>query len=104
MKRHTIDDLLQGIQTGDRAVYLSSSMVRDHDTVAADLNSLLGISYALDAFYGKRLAAAELLPGLDQPRDLVPVVRATVPDIVDPLCTSLVGHGLWAIPSAARRF
>lgn len=94
-KQHTINDLLQGIETGNRTVDLSSSVVRDNDTVAADLNSLLGVSHALDALDSKRLAAAELLPRLDQPRDLAPVVRAAVPDIVDPLRTGLVGHGLW---------
>lgn len=68
-------------------------MVRHHNPIDAQLNRLPRISDMLNALERKRLAARDLAPRLHQPRDLLPRMRAAVPDIVDPLGTRLVRHG-----------
>ena len=60
-------------------------MVAHHDAVHAELDGPLRVCDALDTFEAERLAAADLLPRLDQPRHLAPVMGAAVPHVVDPL-------------------
>lgn len=66
-------------------------MVRDDDAIAADLDAFLGVGNGLNAFDSEGFAAADLLPGLDQPGHFLPAPRAAVPDIVDPFRSGLVG-------------
>ena len=66
-------------------------MVTDNNAITADLNALSGIGNTLDALDGEGLAAAHLLPRLDQPRHLLPGMGSAMPDIVYPFGTSFVG-------------
>ena len=77
-------DVLQRVKGRDGAVDLSPGVVADHDAVHTDLNGFLRVRDALDAFKAEGLATADLLPRLDQPRNLAPVMGAAVPHVVDP--------------------
>ena len=89
-QEHTIDNLLQSIETRRSTINLSSSMVTDNNTIAANLNTFSSIGNTLDTLDGERLAATHLLPRLDQPRHLLPSVRSSMPDIVYPFGTCFV--------------
>jgi hypothetical protein len=65
-------------------------MVTDDNAITADLNTLLGIGYTLDALDSEGLATAHLLPCLNEPGHLLPTVGSSMPDIVNPLGTCLV--------------
>ena len=78
------DDVLQRVQRGDGAVDLPPRVVAHHDAVDAELDGALRVRDTLDALEAEGLAAADALPGLDQPRHLAPVVGAAVPHVVDP--------------------
>ena len=69
-------------------------MVAHDNPITANLYTLLCIRDVLNAFDRERLATADILPSLDEPRHLLPTVRPPVPDIVDPFRTRLVRHGL----------
>lgn len=88
--RLTINNLLQSIKTCSGSVDLSSSVVTDDNAITANLNTLLGIGYTLNALDGEWLAAAHLLPGLDKPGHLLPAMSSTMPDIVNPLGTCFI--------------
>lgn len=65
-------------------------MVTDDNTITTNLNTLSGIGHTLDSLDSERLAAAHLLPGLNEPWHLLPAVGSAMPDVVDPLGTCLV--------------
>ena len=77
------DDVFQRIQASDSAVDLASRVVGHDDAVAADVDGLLRVSDGLDVLETDWPAAADPLPRLDEPRDLVPAPRSAVPDAVD---------------------
>lgn len=89
-RRLTINDLLKSVKTCGSSVNLSSGMVTDDNAITANLDTLSGISHALNALDSEGLATAHLLPGLDKPRHLLPAVGSAMPDIVNPLGTCLV--------------
>lgn len=99
MGGYTINNLFQSIQTRGSSVNLSSGMVADNDAIAADLNTLSSIGNTLDALDSERLATTHLLPGLDQPRHLLPGMGSAMPDIINPFGTGFVGllYGIDAV-------
>lgn len=61
-------------------------MIRHHDPFTANLQRLLRIVGALDAFDDERAPSANALPLFDNPRDLGPGMRFAMPHgTVDPL-------------------
>lgn len=86
----TINNLLQSVKTSGGSIDLSSSVVADDNAITANFDTLSGIGYTLNTLDSKRLAAAHLLPGLDEPGHLFPAVCSAMPDIVNPLGTCLV--------------
>ena len=93
---HGRHNILQRVQTRHRAVNLPARMVRNHNPIAPNLHRPPGIIHALDPLEAKRLAPRNRLPRCNQPRHLLPTVRAPVPDIVNPQGAGLLRlcHGI----------
>lgn len=81
---HSLNDLLQRIQRRNGSVDLPTGVVGHHDAITSEIDALLRVLHTLNPLDTERLAAADPLPRLHQPRHPVPALGAAVPDVVDP--------------------
>ena len=86
----TIHNILQRIQAANRPIDLPPRMIGHNNAITPHLHALQRVLNTLYALDSKRFATADLLPSLDQPRHPTPIMRSSMPYVVDPLPSCLI--------------
>lgn len=92
--RHTLNNLLQSIQTRDRPINLPARMIAHHNAIETSLYRHLRILNTLNAHETKQVSTAKFLPQLHCPDRFIPRMRSSMPHVIDPQRTRLVVRSL----------